>query len=250
MRPDFAIISEQGLRSYMEDYHFLDLNFGGKNLIFGGVYDGHGGKKAAAYAVLNLHKRFLTCLPALGPAGAFIVTYQSVSDEIKGKHIGTSATNFFIQNGRIYFANAGDSRIIVVGRKERQLTTDHRLTSDVEKKRIREAGGVINTFYIWRGEFGLMPTRSLGDHYFKPVGVIAIPSVGSYKILRTDRFLIAGTDGLFDTMQNREIGKLVRQRVKAKEIARALKEEILVKRRGQDNLTIIVLSLRADQKMH
>ena len=33
-----------------------------------------------------------------------------------------------------------------------------------------------------RGYRGLMPTRTIGDQYFKPVGIIATPSVNEYKI--------------------------------------------------------------------
>ena len=100
---------------------------------------------------------------------------------------------------------------MVVGSEEfHQLTVDHRLDDTEERRRIEKMGGLIDYPYVVRGRYGLMPTRTIGDAYFKPVGVIATPWVNEYEISRADSFLIAACDGLFDVMSNRQVVEFVR----------------------------------------
>lgn len=245
MKIKSAIILEQGKRLHMEDAYFFDLNFNKKGWIFGGVYDGHNGKEAAEYAVNNLHKKFLKIL--LGGEeirDAFVKTYQEISDELRHQDSGACAANFFIQNKKIYTANAGDVRIVVIGKDEfHQLTTDHRLDNLDERKRIQAMGGEIEYPYAVRDGQGLMPTRTLGDEYFKPIGIIATPDIDEYIISDNDIYLIAATDGLFDAMSNKEVLEVSQKFDNPDDIVQALKTEVLVSRHGTDNLAIIVLGL-------
>jgi len=241
-----AIISEKGRRSQMEDAHFLDLDFGEKKWIFGGIYDGHGGKYAAEYTAKNLAKLFLERIErGFSPQQAFKECYQKISDQLKEQDSGTTAVNFFIkpEEKKIFTANVGDTRVLVIGKNFSQLTIDHRLDDPAERQRIKENGGEINYPYVLRGNRGLMPTRTIGDHYFKPVGVIAIPSVNEYEILEEDLWLIAACDGLFDVMKNEEVVEITRKSTEVEELAENLKQEVLFKRQGSDNLSIIVLDL-------
>lgn len=232
----------------MEDAHFLDLGFAGKGWVFAGVYDGHGGKYAAQYACQMLHKLFLSALnKGLTPQQAFVNSYETVSDELNGQESGTTAVNFLIKEGIVYTANVGDARAIVVGTQGvRQLTADHRLGNFDERLRIEKMGGQIGYPYVRRGLLGIMPTRTLGDEYFKPVGVIATPSVDEYKIAPTDLMLIAACDGLFDFMSNEEVAGFARRFPDPAALVDALKDEVLVNRAGSDNLTIIAVSLQSE----
>ncbi len=195
-----AYISEQGLRYEMEDAHFLDTNFGNKGWIYGGVYDGHGGSSAAQLAAERLHVKFLSkILSSQSPQQAFTESYEETSAALKHQDSGTTAVDFFIDNNTIFTANAGDTRAIIVSTKAvHQLTIDHRLHNPDEKQRIESMGGKISYPYVMRGLSGLMPTRTIGDEYFKPVGIIATPSVSVYQIKEDDLVLIAACDGLFD----------------------------------------------------
>lgn len=240
----FAIVSEQGPRRYMEDRWFFDPNFAWMGWIFGGVYDGHGGEAAAEYVAQKLHKYFGQFLSVHFPDEAFIASYQKISDEIKDPLVGATAANFLVSNGRIYFANAGDARIIIVREKgEYQLTTDHRVELKEERQRILKAGGEIRGRYVFYEDNGLMPTRSIGDRYFNKVGVIARPAVGSYEILPQDRFLIAATDGLFDILYNYQIGEFIRNCKTAQAAVQEFKKEALDECLARDNTTIIVVEL-------
>lgn len=244
MSAKYAFISEQGRRNHMEDSYYFYQNHNNP-LIFGGVYDGHCGDFAAKYATTNLHKTFCDFVESgLTPQEAFIQSYQKISAELAHQCSGACAGNFLVQNGKIYFANVGDVRIVVIGKDHfQQLTADHRVDNETERKRIMANGGIIVGSYCYNGDRGLMPTRTLGDEYFKPIGIVATPDVGVYEISDQDIFLVAACDGLFDEMSNEEVAEFSRQFRKPESLAEALKNEVLVKRNGHDNLTIIVLFL-------
>ncbi len=241
-----AVISEQGRRPEMEDAHFLDSNFGGRGWLYGGIYDGHGGSFAARYAADNLHQRFLgKVLAGSSPEQAFVESYQEISRELADQDSGATAVDFFIRDNEVVAVNAGDARDIIIGeRSVYQLTTDHRLTDTQEQERIKGMGGVIKYPYVYRGFAGLMPTRTLGDEYFKSVGIIATPSVKRYRITAYDLMLVAACDGLFDFMTNEEVADFVRRFRQPDGLVEALKNEVLVNRLGTDNLTIIAVSLK------
>lgn len=232
----------------MEDAYFLASNLAGKGWIFGGVYDGHRGSYAAEYASKNIYRRFLgSFLRIHSPEKAFIRSYERVSKELSNQVSGTCAANFFIKDGKIYYANAGDARIILVQKRQAlQLTAVHRANMKFERDRIEMMGGKIEDGYVWSGQLGLQPTRTLGDEDFKRAGVIAAPSVGFHEITKDDLFLIAGTDGLFDVMGKSSIWDLMMMKGlnDANEVARLLKEEVLKNPKARDNLTVIVLSLK------
>ena len=89
-----------------------------------------------------------------------------------------------------------------------------------------------------------MPTRSIGDEYFRSVGIITDPFTNLYMISNNDLMLIAACDGLFDVMSNQEVAEFVRQYREIESLINSLKEEILIHRMGSDNLTVIVLDLK------
>jgi serine/threonine protein phosphatase PrpC len=239
------MISEKGYRQEMEDAHFLDLNFADKDWIFGGIYDGHGGDYAAEYTSETLHKLFLKYLLAgATPQESFVKSYEETSNELKTQDSGTTAVDFLIRDRKIFTANAGDARAIVVNsEKVIQLTVDHRLDNLSERKRVEKMGAYTAYPYVHRGHLGLMPTRTIGDEYFKPVGIIATPSVNEYQISQEDIMLLAACDGLFDVMTNEEVADFARRIPDPKALVETLENEVIINRFGTDNLTIIAVSL-------
>ena len=241
-----AVISEKGMRREMEDAHFLDLNFANECWTYAGIYDGHGGRFAARYASERLHEIFRDrLLSGFSPQKAFIESYEAISEELKTQDSGTTAVNFLIRNKEIFTANVGDARAIIISNKGfSQLTIDHRLDNLAEKQRIEKMGGHIRYPYVYRGYQGLMPTRTIGDQYFKSIGIIAIPSVSEYKISRDDLILLAACDGLFDVMTNEEAAYFARKSPHPGPLLEVLKNEVLFNRLGTDNITIIAVSLQ------
>ncbi len=241
-----AVISEKGIRLEMEDAHILDLNFANKGWAFAGIYDGHGGGFAAKCASERLHQIFLErLLSGFSPQEAFIESYEVISEELEIQDSGTTAVNSLIKEREIFTANAGDARAIVIsGEGFHQLTVEHRVDNLVERQRIEQMGGYVKYPYVYRGYHGLMPTRTIGDQYFKSVGIIATPSVSEYKISEEDFMLLAACDGLFDVMSNGEVADFARKSPQPGPLLEVLKKEVLVNRFGTDNLTIIAVSLK------
>jgi len=241
---EVAVISEKGSRSQMEDAHYVDLNFGNKGWVFAGVYDGHNGAFAAQYAAGRLHEIFLDqLLHDASSQEAFLRSYKVTSEELKTQDSGTTAVNLLIKRKRLFAANVGDARAIAVDKRGyRQLTVDHRLDNPTEMDRIKKMGGLIRYPYACRGHRGLMPTRSIGDPYFKPIGVIALPSVSEHDLSAEDLVVLAACDGLFDVMTNEEAAEIARNFPDVKESVQILRDEVLVNRFGHDNLTIIAIA--------
>jgi serine/threonine protein phosphatase PrpC len=242
---EVASVSEQGARLEMEDTHYLDTDFGRKGWLFGGVYDGHGGNFAALFTAEQMHRVFLNkILTSIPPQQAFIESYEEISGKMKYQNSGTTAVNVLIDGNKTYTANAGDARAIVITTETViQLSVDHRVDNPEEKHRIESMGGKIRYPYVMRGYSGLMPTRTIGDEYFRTVGIIATPSVSEYRISKNDLVLIAACDGLFDFMSNEEVAEFARRTTKPESLLEILKKEVLFNRGGTDNLTIIAVKL-------
>jgi serine/threonine protein phosphatase PrpC len=243
-----AVISEQGKRPFMEDFYYLDLNFGGKGWIYGGIYDGHGGDYAAKYSSERLHLAFLDDITyGLSPQKAFSHSYQVISDELMAQDTGTTAIDFFIRDEQVHVANCGDSRAIILAPDWlKELTVEHRLDNPEERSRIIKAGGEIAYPYVQRGGRGLMPTRTIGDPYFKTVGIISQPHTSSYVIGKEEFMLMAACDGLFDVMGLEEIADFARRNPYPQYLVGDLSREVLNNRSGSDNVTIIAVSISSN----
>lgn len=234
------ILSFQNTRDHMEDYHYLDTNFLDKGYVFAGVYDGHGGRNVPEYASKTLHNLFENHLIDSEPSEAFIRAYEQISENSLEEKGGTCAITCFIKEGIIYHANSGDGKTLAIGENITELTTEHRVTNQEELERIQESGGIIRGPYVFTEYRGLKVTRSLGDSFHKKVGVIATPSTGKYKIKHSDKYLILGTDGLFDYVSNEKVAEICKG--EEDKILERLKEEALSNKSG-DNLTVFLIKL-------
>lgn len=101
-----------------------------------------------------------------------------------------------------------------------QLTRDHR-PNDIEEanriigsrgriKRLQDSeGNKIGPCRVWESETnmpGLDVTRSIGDNMTKSIGVIAVPDITVHEIdSKNDLFIVLGTDGLWDVMDNEDV---------------------------------------------
>ena len=52
-------------------------------------------------------------------------------------------------------------------------------------------------------------SRSLGDHIAHTVGVSAVPEVQTFILGTEDKFVIIGSDGVFEFLSNQEIASIV-----------------------------------------
>lgn len=104
------------------------------------------------------------------------------------------------------------------------LTVDQKPNHSQELKRIQNAGGEVRRiadefgnplgpYRVWvkgKSTPGLGMSRSLGDKVASSIGVIPNPILNSFKIYPDlDQFIIIGSDGLWDVMENIEVVNFV-----------------------------------------
>ena len=145
------------------------------------------------------------------------------------------------------------------------LSRDHKLSERDEVDRIYKSGGLIackqdelgrpiGQLKIWHKNEEVPPiivSRSLGDFDLSKDGVISRPEILEYNITQCDRFIVLGTDGLFEFLSNEEVVKLVVpfwKKGDVKGASEALHYEANLRWRGANNvviddITIIVIFL-------
>lgn len=52
-------------------------------------------------------------------------------------------------------------------------------------------------------------SRSMGDRVAHSVGVISLPEVSTFSISRSDKFIVIGSDGLYQFLSNEKIAELI-----------------------------------------
>jgi len=181
-----------GLRPYMEDRYIVEGLSEHQTCV--GVFDGHGGQEASQFCCDHFYHYFQYSQLHLGNhtgeentiPTSFHQTFQNMDRDIvrSGYTDGTTACVCLIENySKIYCANAGDSRAIVIRRDGSVacLSRDHKPGVPDESQRITELGGRIVYFGRWRVEGVLAVSRSLGDSALKPY-ISAEPEVCEYTI--------------------------------------------------------------------
>ncbi|XP_074641485.1 uncharacterized protein LOC141899213 [Tubulanus polymorphus] len=161
----------QGGRKYMEDVysvHFVESADGDTELVFIGVFDGHGGREAAEFAKKHLVQQIINqdifwssddkqVLEAIKIG--FVRTHELMWKEVdkwpkngsgKRSTAGTTCSIGIIRNSKLYVGHVGDSAIVLGMQDEGskpfkawQLTTDHKPESPEEKTRIEAMGGKV-----------------------------------------------------------------------------------------------------------
>ena len=143
---------------------------------------------------------------------AFVQTNRALAREAFDTYkSGTSACTILVAQSTLFCANAGDSRA-VLGKKDGMfwraapLSRDHKPTEMDERSRIvanngrvlRLSGGSLRIWMQEKMEPGLALSRTLGDKMAHKVGVISTPEVRRHQIREEDKFVIVGSDGLWD----------------------------------------------------
>ena len=204
-----------GKKNGCEDFSLIKENFRGrKRSIFGLICDGHGGIVAPRMTINLLPQCFGLSLDRnQDPIESFNEAFEQTSFEVEGQtSSGAAVLALYINDQDIYVANAGDCRALLVRKKDfLQLTNDHVLSNQKERKRIEGYQTKCTQSMIKVGGQFITMTRSIGDRYFKSFGVIARPEVCHYKIKAGDVALIAGSDGLFTPILNREVANFFRR---------------------------------------
>jgi protein phosphatase 1G len=132
---------------------------------------------------------------------------------------GCTATVCLIHENKAYFANAGDSRIVLCKKGVAYpMTVDHKPDMDSEKNRIEKADGFVQEGRV-KGNLNL--SRSLGDLEYKQKKnfspedqmITAFPDITESSLKDID-FIILGCDGIWDCKSNQEAVDYVAKKLK------------------------------------
>ncbi|KAL8129959.1 hypothetical protein V2J09_019114 [Rumex salicifolius] len=247
-------------RAVMEDRYCasLDLQDNAKQAFFG-VFDGHGGCKAAEFAAKNIGKNIMdevsrkksdkieTNLQEAVKHGYLKTDSDFLKEDLHG---GSCCVTALISNGDLVVSNAGDCRAVVSRAGTAQpLTTDHRPSRPDEKDRIEATGGYIDCYHgVWRIQGSLAVSRAIGDRNLKQ-WVISEPETKTHKIESDYEFLILASDGLWDKVTNQEAVDIARPICSGKSNSDSLAAckklvDLSASRGSLDDISVMVIQLQ------
>ena len=146
--------------------------------------------------------------------------------QIDAKFSGTTCVMVFQVGEKIICANVGDSRAIMVkGEKANKiipLSIDQKPNDPEEKKRIESQNGEVDQyeedgeksgpFRVWaKGQVypGIAMSRSIGDFVASTLGVIPEPVFIEETIDKDTKFIIIGSDGIWEFLENQKVANIV-----------------------------------------
>nr|AIA78392.1 protein phosphatase 2C [Oryza sativa Japonica Group] len=236
--------SFRGKGTTMEDFYDVKLmKIDGQPVSLFGVFDGHGGPRAAEYLKENLFENLLKHPEFLTDTKLTISeTYQKTDTdflESESNAFGDDGSTTSVVGGHLYVASVGDSRAVVSkAGKAMALSEDHKPNRSDERKRIENARGVVIWAGTWRVGGVLAMSRAFGNRLLKPF-VVAEPEIQEELVNEDLECLVLASDGLWDVVENEEAVSLAKTEDLPESVARKL-TEIAYSRGSADNITCIV----------
>ncbi|KAL7115268.1 hypothetical protein ACP275_04G174000 [Erythranthe tilingii] len=209
----FSVCCKKGKRNEMEDRYSASVGLldDSKKALFG-IFDGHGGSKAAEFAAENLEKNIVDELNTredddgeieLAVKGGYLTTdSEFLKRDLRG---GTCCVTALVTRGNLVVSNAGDCRAVLSrGGAAEALTSDHRPSREDERERIENLGGFVECRNgVWRVLGSLAVSRGIGDQHLKQ-WITAEPETKILKLEQEHEFLLLASDGLWDKVSNQE----------------------------------------------
>lgn len=246
-----------GKRFSMEDRTVIVENYmGDPNKRFVGLFDGHGGYKAAEIAARNLPNYFHSAyyneyiqrtgknIPQM-LTEAFVYTDQQIEQIDQS---GTTAIVVYQDGHNVTIANAGDSRaVLVTNDGVRRITYDNKATNPSGIFRVTRVGGIIRGVHLMMPNGnGLAVSRALGDREYRNV-VIPNPNVYQGVITKNDKALILACDGVWDVVSDDLAANIVKSSINPKIASRHLVAQAYGRGSG-DNLSAVVIGFTHPRK--
>ncbi|MED6193632.1 putative protein phosphatase 2C 59 [Stylosanthes scabra] len=250
----YGYASCAGKRSSMEDFYETRVDgVDGEIVGLFGVFDGHGGVRAAEYVKQNLfsnlisHPKFISdTKSAIADAYNHTDSEFLKSENSHNRDAGSTASTAILVGDRLLVANVGDSRVVICrGGKAIAVSRDHKPDQTDERQRIEDAGGFVMWAGTWRVGGVLAVSRAFGDRLLKQY-VVADPEIKEEKVDSSLEFLILASDGLWDVVSNEEAVNMVKPIQDAEEAANKLLKEAS-QRGSADNITCVVVRFLMDQ---
>lgn len=246
---------------------------------FYAIYDGHMGKECCNFLRDNLHTYIINdpafpSDPIKAMLNGFnkaedIFTEHAVKSNLKS---GSCAIVILIVGKVCYLANLGDSRAVLSEskfQKVTQISKDHVPHDESERQRITLAGSEVmftkhpnNSKQLISRLMpgGISVSRSFGDVDAKfkilggnPNALIAVPEISVFKLHSDTDFIMMGSDGTFEKLDNRECVSMIWQTAMnsieleiTEKIAKGA-EKLMIEamiRGATDNITIIIIAFK------
>lgn len=145
--------------------------------------------------------------------------YSMVNDV---RFSGSTCVSVLTYGARLFVANVGDSRAIVIKANPDgtcvglPLSRDHKPDDPEESKVILAGGGRIDSYRDQQGNQigpmrvwlkhedtpGLAMSRSFGDSMACRAGVHAVPEVKSFELVSEDKIIVVASDGVWEFLEN------------------------------------------------
>ena len=148
---------------------------------------------------------------------------SSIEVSFDSNFSGSTCILIFQLGSCIISCNIGDSRALLIKDNKDiiELSKDHKPDNEEEKKRIIDMGGIVSQcndlyddgkvggpFRVWMKGCdypGLAMSRSIGDKIAHSIGVINEPEIKEFNIKNDDKFIIMGSDGVWQFLNNNDI---------------------------------------------
>ena len=228
-----------------QDSYFEHLNFANyPDLYLFGVCDGHGfyGGEVSGFVkqrlpVLLSQDPSIYSKPKKALASCILRCNAELGQiNLDVNFSGTTLVLVLIKGSVLYCANVGDSRALVARQMNDSssstssgrhwmsiaLSRDHKPDDKVESARIVQCNGRVESYQdengnpvgpsrVWLKNQdlpGLAMSRSLGDAVAASVGVIPDPEILEFLLTPEDKFIVIGSDGVFEFLSNEEVVKI------------------------------------------
>jgi serine/threonine protein phosphatase PrpC len=253
-----------------------------QDILLAGVFDGHGGcaaSHAAAEMVPYLMSETLrrkdessNVQLALESAwettcdtyrhgcinGECSADYDPVEGTLKANTgsadlvAGTTASLVAVQDGKMTVLNVGDSRSLFVDGSNGKLffrTEDH--TPEAELERLKSDPAYSNPkcslsrWYLSVGDYQYAVARSLEGPFATSKGIVSFPDMSTITTA-SNGILVVATDGLFEVMDNEEVGRDVAQFRREGDSAGVAAKKlctIAIEKGTSDNVSVVVVYL-------
>jgi len=254
-----------------QDTHLVLQMNRGRTLV--AVFDGHG--EAGEHAAAQSRDYFAQAAPRmamadqLNPTEFFRELYTRCHESMMRSGIcglsGATASTVLIDTiaGTLSIAHVGDSTVIVSqGNRVLFTSNDHKLDLEVDRIRIRAAGGEIRADQpggplvrvCQPGQWwpGLAMSRSLGDGEAHRLGVLAEPDIVNNVPFEPGMILTVASDGIWDMVEKNVAASLVSQRFDDPATA---SRQLAVEARGRylpgrdiDDITAVIVCAHAKEE--
>ncbi|KAL6526988.1 hypothetical protein OROGR_016078 [Orobanche gracilis] len=240
--------SLRGKRASMEDFYDIKASkIDGQSVCLFGIFDGHGGARAAEFLKEHLFENLLKHPEFIANTKlAISEIYQQTdrdfleSEKETFRDDGSTASTAVLVGNHLYVANVGDSRTIIsMAGKAIPLSDDHKPNRSDERKRIESAGGVVMWAGTWRVGGVLAMSRAFGNRMLKQF-VVAEPEIQDLEVGQDLELLVLASDGLWDVVPNEDAVSIAQTEEDPEGGARKLTETAFT-RGSADNITCIVV---------